>query len=153
MESKRRKLTVKSQQAWKTTSNPRWEGTEALPIPWFYSGETLSRETSQHGWIWLVSMRMWVRSLASLSSLRIWRCHKLWCRSKTGLRSHIAVVVGQAGNASADSTLGLGTSICPGYGPKKQKKKKRDLWSAWTLDGSVNIQGRGDEKHIDEYVY
>ena len=28
-----------------------------------------------------VSMRMRVRSLASLSGLRIWRCHELWCRS------------------------------------------------------------------------
>ena len=28
----------------------------------------------------LVSMRMWVQSLASLSGLRIWCCHKLRCR-------------------------------------------------------------------------
>ena len=25
-------------------------------------------------------MRTWVRSLASLRGLRIWRCHELWCR-------------------------------------------------------------------------
>ena len=30
--------------------------------------------------IWLASMRMQVRSLASLSGLRIHRCHELWCR-------------------------------------------------------------------------
>ena len=24
-------------------------------------------------------MKMWVQSLASLSGLRIWRCHELWC--------------------------------------------------------------------------
>ena len=25
-------------------------------------------------------MRMWVQSLASVSGLRIWCCHELWCR-------------------------------------------------------------------------
>jgi len=42
---------------------------------------------------WLVSMRMWVQSLASLSRLRIWHCHELWCRWQIGLRSHVAVAV------------------------------------------------------------
>ena len=27
-------------------------------------------------------MRLWVRSVALLSGLRIWCCHKLWCRSQ-----------------------------------------------------------------------
>ena len=35
---------------------------------------------------WLVPMRMWVWSLASLSGLRIQHCHELWCRSQTWLR-------------------------------------------------------------------
>ena len=30
--------------------------------------------------IWLVSMRIWVQSLALISGLRIWRCCELWCR-------------------------------------------------------------------------
>ena len=29
---------------------------------------------------WLASMRMWVRSLAQLSGLKIWHCCELWCR-------------------------------------------------------------------------
>ena len=29
------------------------------------------------------TMRTWVQSLTLLSRLRIWRCHELWCRSKT----------------------------------------------------------------------
>ena len=41
----------------------------------------------------LVSMRMWVRSLASLSGLRIQLRHKLWGRSKTWLGSDVAVAV------------------------------------------------------------
>ena len=40
-----------------------------------------------------VSRKMWVWSLASLSGLRIWRCHKLWCRLQMWLRSHITVAL------------------------------------------------------------
>ena len=43
--------------------------------------------------IWLVSMRTQVPSLASLSGLRIWCCHELWCRSQTWLGSGIAVAL------------------------------------------------------------
>ena len=34
-----------------------------------------------------------VQSLASLSGLRIWHCHELWCRLQTHLGSHIAVAL------------------------------------------------------------
>ena len=40
------------------------------------------------------------------------------------LRSDIAVAVAQAGSYSSDLTPSLGTYICYGCGPKKQKKKK-----------------------------
>ena len=43
--------------------------------------------------IQLGTMRLWVRSLASLSGLRIWGCRELWYRSQTLLRSGIAVAV------------------------------------------------------------
>ena len=43
--------------------------------------------------IQLVSMRMRVRSLASLSGLRIRRYHKLWWRLQARLGSRIAVAV------------------------------------------------------------
>ena len=33
------------------------------------------------------SMRTQVQTLASLSGLRIWHCHELWCRSKMRLGS------------------------------------------------------------------
>ena len=42
---------------------------------------------------WLASMRARVRSLASLSGLRIWCCRELWCRTQTCLRSSVAVAV------------------------------------------------------------
>ena len=40
----------------------------------------------------LVSTRMQVRSLASLSRSEIWCCRELWCRSQMQLRSQVAVV-------------------------------------------------------------
>ena len=39
------------------------------------------------------SMRMLVRSLASLSRLRIEHCSELWCRLQTWLTSGVAVAV------------------------------------------------------------
>ena len=39
----------------------------------------------------LVSMRMLVQSLASLSELRVQHCCELWCRSQMRLRSQVAV--------------------------------------------------------------
>ena len=41
----------------------------------------------------LVSMRVQVPSLASLSGLRIQPCRELWCRSQTWLRSGMAAAV------------------------------------------------------------
>ena len=53
-----------------------------------------------------------------------WRCHELWCRSQTQLRSHIAVALAKAGSYSLDSTPCLEISICHGNGPRKGKKTK-----------------------------
>ena len=64
------------------------------------------------------------QSLALLSGLRIPSCCELWCGSQMRLASRVAVAVAYASNYSSDSTPGLGTSICHGRGPKKQKKKK-----------------------------
>ena len=41
----------------------------------------------------LVSMRLRVQCLASLSGLRIWHCPELWCGSQTRLGSRVAVAV------------------------------------------------------------
>ena len=43
--------------------------------------------------IQLVIVRLWVRSLALLSGLRIQRCRGLWCSSQMQLRSRVAVAV------------------------------------------------------------
>ena len=39
------------------------------------------------------TMRLWVRSLVSLTELRIRRCCELWCRSQMQPRSRLAVAV------------------------------------------------------------
>jgi len=41
----------------------------------------------------LGTMRLWVPSLASISGLRIRRCHELWRRLQMWLRSHVVVAV------------------------------------------------------------
>ena len=53
-------------------------------------------------------MRTQVQSLASLSGLRIRRCHELWCR---------------LAGCSFYSSPSLGTSVCHECGPKKTKNK------------------------------
>ena len=58
---------------------------------------------------------------ASLSGLRIQRCHELWCRLQTWFRFRVAVAMVQASSCSSGSTPSLGTSICC-RGPKKKKK-------------------------------
>ena len=65
---------------------------------------------------------MQVRSLASLSGLRIRCCCELQCRSQTWLRSGVAI--GSAGSCGSDSTPSLATSTCQNCGPKKQTNKK-----------------------------
>ena len=79
---------------------------------------------AQGKWIQLGTMRFWLWSLALVCGLRIQSCPELWCRSQMWLRSGIAMAVGYACSCSADWTPSLGTSICHGCGPKKQKKKK-----------------------------
>ena len=74
----------------------------------------------------LVFMRMWLRSLTSLSGLRI-RCHyKLWQRSWMELRSGVAVV--KAGSCSSYLTLVWefphATSVA-----LKRKKKGTDFFA------------------------
>ena len=76
--------------------------------------------------------------LASLSGLRIWGCCKLWCRLQTQLGSHVAVAVVSASSCSSDSASSLGTSMCHGCGPKKQKKDRQ----------TERKKGRKEKNHI-----
>ena len=71
----------------------------------------------------LVSMRMWVQSLASFTGSRIQHCCEVWCRLQMQLRSCVAVVVAKANSCSSNLTTSLGMSIYCTCGPKKPKKK------------------------------
>ena len=64
-------------------------------------------------------MRRQVRSLASLSGLRMCCCCELWCRLQMWLRSGVAVAVAKASDYSSDPTPSPGNIMC---GLKKTKK-------------------------------
>ena len=85
------------------------------------------------------------RSLALLSVLRIQGYHELWYRSQTGLGSCIAVAVVQASGCSSDSTPSLGTSICSGCGPKKQKKEKQLTTAGTSYFATFPFPSEGSE--------
>ena len=60
-------------------------------------------------------MRLRIRSLASLSGLRIRHCGELWCRLQMQLRSGVAVVATALTRPLAWNSI---------WGPKKTKNKK-----------------------------
>ena len=68
-------------------------------------------------------MRTRVRSLASLSGLRIRRCQDLWCRSQMWLGSDVAV----AAAVAPVRPLAWEPPYATGVALKKTKKKKKDL--------------------------
>ena len=78
---------------------------------------------AQWTWTQLRSMRVWIRFLALLSGLRIQCCCELWQMS---LRSHVVVVVVQAGSCSSNSTLSLGTSIGHRCGNENQRQQQKN---------------------------
>ena len=81
----------------------------------------------------LASMRIWVRSLASLSGLRILQCCKLWCSSQMWLRPGVAVAVVWDGSYGSNLTPSLGTSLCCRCSPKMKNNKYTCMfmWSIW----------------------
>ena len=92
----------------------------------------------QQKWIRLGTMRLQDQSQASLSGLRIQRCHELWCRSDTWIPCCCGC--GWAGRCSSDLTPSLETSIGHGCGPTKtKKKKKRSGWNdiPWSFEDAT----------------
>ena len=70
-------------------------------------------------------MRLQVRSLASLIGLRIWRCHEVWSRSQTQLRSGIAVAWRRPAATALIGPLAWEPPYASGVALKKCKKTKR----------------------------
>ena len=71
---------------------------------------------------------MWlqVQSLASLSGLRIWRCHGLWCGLQTRLEFDVAVAVAVAGSCSSDRPPAWEPLYAAGAALKRKKKKENE---------------------------
>ena len=91
-------------------------------------------------------MRIQIRSLASLSGLRIWCCLELWCRSQMWLGSCVAMSVVYVGSCSSISTPSLGTYMCCGYGPKKTKKEKKKCRFLVLLNQTLRSMGLLDHQ-------
>ena len=71
-------------------------------------------------------MRTQVRSLTSLSWLRIQCCHELWCSSQTQLRSVVTVaVVCRPADAAPIQSLAWEPTYAVGAALKRPKKKMR----------------------------
>ena len=68
-----------------------------------------------------------VRSLASFSGLRIQHCCGLWSGSRMRLGSGVAVALAWAGGYSSGWTPSLGTSMCRGCSPKKDRRQKKKV--------------------------
>ena len=73
---------------------------------------------------WLVSMRIQVWSLASLSRLRIQGCCRLQCRSQTWLRSGVTVAMAQASAAAPIRPLAWELPCAAGAAFKTTQNKK-----------------------------
>ena len=83
-----------------------------------------------------MTVRLQVSSLALLSGIRSQHCCKLLCRWQMQLGSAVALAMALASSCSSDLTPSLGTSICLGCGPKKEKKKS--MW--WFLVYCICIE-------------
>ena len=66
---------------------------------------------------------MRVQSLASLSGLRIWRFHELWCRSQTRLGSQVVAVAGRLAAVAPIQPLAWEPPYAMG-GAQKSKNKQ-----------------------------
>ena len=80
---------------------------------------------AQRKQIQLVTMRWRVRSLVSLTGLRILQCRELWCRSQVRLRSYVAVLWPRPVATASIRPLAWEPPYAAGVarGPEKKKKK------------------------------
>ena len=106
----------------------------------------------------LISMRIWVRSLAPLSGLRTWCCHEPWCRSQKQLGSSTAMAMAQACTYSSKLTPTPGTSICQRCSHKKKKGKEKKSKNRVTYDPAIPLLGIYSNKtvmwrHMHLYVH
>ena len=87
---------------------------------------------AQQKGIQLGTMRLSVRFLASLSGLRIWHCHELWCRLKVRLGSGVAMLWCRLAAIALIRPLALEPPYAAGVAlnikNKNKKIRKFPLW-------------------------
>ena len=103
------------------------------------------QETNRSSPLWfsrlrtcLVSLKMLVQSLASLSGLSIQHCPKLWCGLQIQFSSGIAVAMVLASVTALIQPLAPGIFICCGFSPPTPPKKGRERQSAKYKMGESN---------------
>ena len=99
----------------KSCAKPLLKKTEGVPI------------VVQQKGIWLVSMRMQVWSLASLSGSRFWHCCELQCRSQMGFGSFVAVAVAYLATVAPIWPLAWELQYAVGVDLKIKKLKKNTV--------------------------
>ena len=112
--------------SFKAFTNPLKPIARFLGGPWSHVKKPQKTEFPvgvQQKQIWLVSMKIRVWSLASLSGLGIQCGHELWCRLQTQLGSLLWLWCRLAA-AAPIRPPSLGTYICGGCSPKKKRRKK-----------------------------
>ena len=97
---------------------------------------------AQRKQIRLGTTRLPVRSLASLSDLRVWRCCELWCICRHGSDPTLLWLWHRpAATAPLGPLPSLGTSICCRCSPKKKKKEKSNKHKEYCIS-LVEEKGR-----------
>ena len=89
----------------------------------------------------LVSIKMWVRSLASLRESRIQHCRELWWRSQTWLGSGGAVAVAQASSCSSNSAPSWEPPYAAGVARKRKKRKKKSSLRSPSISCAFKVSG------------
>ena len=98
-------------------------------------------------------MRLWVRSLALLSGLRIRRCRELWCRLQTRLRSCVAEALARLAATALIRPLAWEPPYAAGAAQemaKRQKKKKKPVSATW-MELETLILSEVSQKEKDKY--
>ena len=89
--------------------------------------------------IQLGTMKLWVRSLALLSGLRIYHCCVLWCRSQTQL--------GRLAAVAPNLPLAWEPVYAAGTALKSKKKKRKNMFKVYSqvLEGESHHMPQGPD--------
>ena len=122
-DTSKRKLMVGADLCW--SRKIRWPRMRSRRLPQLHVHRKApweSKREAQWKWIRLLSMRMWVGSLALLSGSGIQHCHQLWCRSQTQLGSCWYRLAGEAPIQPLAENFHMQQQVWLWKGKKKKKE-------------------------------